>query len=412
MVKKKEEKFPLFKQYLYEDFNRVIYQYVFYRFLIIFLLYLLAYSFLRLISLTFNIRYYIIFVFYYFSMIFSLLVFFIGNFNNYLGKFLRLIDIKTIYETYMVIKRKNKITADYFSSILEDNASNNGYKRLNLKLKWKTLLIILFLFLIIFGIGSIFSFYQYGKVVYKVVPFELKEVLTMQSIVEKLLEQLDEDSDQYKFLSNLYEEATYSYTKHGINQKEYLERLNQILQQSTSLGESKNLQSSLTSSSSSSNAELDKGSSKEKKDENQSSKLVQKYKKQMEDDEKNQPDSKTKVLTAGENMKQNFLDFLKTQFSHPENPKAMGPAGYESQDIKSLQNPSVDFSTMLESIYANSSEFSYSLSNQLTQAQKIEIFNYLVKQFNISSSTISFDEELFYKLILLYLEQMNQIQTK
>jgi hypothetical protein len=412
MAKKKEERFPLFKQYLFEDFNRAVYQSILYRFLIIVLLYLVGYSLLRLISLTFNIRYYIIFVFYYFSIIFSLLVFFIGNYSNYLGKYLRSIDVKTIYEAYMVIKRKNKGEADYFSSILEDNVSNNEYKRLNLKLKWKTLLIIFFIFLIIFGIGSIFSFYQYGKVVYKVVPFEIKEVLTMQSIVEKLLQQIDEDSEQYKFLSKLYEEATASYSKHGINQKEYLERLNQILQQSTSLGESKNLQSSSSNYASSSNVEPTKSSSKEKKDDNQSSVLAQKYKKQLQEDEKNFVESKTKVLTAGENIKQNFLEFLKNQFSHPENPKAQGPAGYESQDIKSSQNPSVDFSTMLESIYANSSEFSYSLSNQLTQTQKIEIFNYLVKQFNISSSTISFDEELFYKLILLYLEQMKQMQNK
>ncbi|MEJ5273104.1 MAG: hypothetical protein WH035_03155, partial [Spirochaetota bacterium] len=389
-----------------------IYLYIFYRFLMIFLLFLLFYSILRTLSLIFNIRNNLIFCFYYFSIILSLIIFIAGNYKNYLGKFLREIDVKTIYESYMVVKRKKDDVTPYFSSILEENVSNNAYKKLKINLNWKIILIIFIFFILIFVIGSIFSYYQYGKIVYKVVPAELKEVLTMQSIVEKLLDQLDKDSSQYKFLSKLYEEATTTYSKHGFNEKEYLERLNQILQQSVSLGASKSYQGNAENNSSSTfSGDINKNEAKDSNRQGQSKLLAQKYKKEMEKDDKDKSDSKTKVVTAGENIKQNFFEFLKNQFAHPENPQGKGPSGYEAQDVKSNQNPSVDFSTLMQSIYSNSGEFSYSLSNQLSESQKIEIFNYLVKQLNLNSSNVSFDEQLFYKLITLYFEQLKLMEN-
>ncbi|MFN3412322.1 MAG: hypothetical protein ACK4YF_09210, partial [Exilispira sp.] len=141
MNNRKNEYFTVFKQYMLEDFRRVIYQYIFYRLFIILSIILLLYCFLRLISLIASLKNYIIISFYYLSTIFGLLVFIIGNYNNYIGNFLRRIDIKTLFESYIVIRNKDKNTALYFSSILEDNVLREHYKRLKINMKWKILLI-------------------------------------------------------------------------------------------------------------------------------------------------------------------------------------------------------------------------------------------------------------------------------
>ncbi|MFN3411462.1 MAG: hypothetical protein ACK4YF_04820, partial [Exilispira sp.] len=286
-----------------------------------------------------------------------------------------------------------------------------------INMKWKILLIILILIFFLFILGSIFSFYQYGKVVYKIIPSELKEVLTIKSIVEKLLNQIDEESDQYKYLCKLYEDATTSFSKGEINQNEYIDKLNEILKQSLSSKAAKSYQDNKKSFVSSNedvkNKDNQKGEYKEK-----GVKLSgKKHQNQIEEDETKKDeikkvDSNIKILTQDQYIKQNFLDFIKSQLSKTENKVNQGPAGYQAQNSKYFQNSSIDFSTILQSIYTGSSEFSYSLSNQLSSTEKIEIFNYILKQFNINNSNMVFDEELFYKLISLYLDQMKKVQNK
>lgn len=416
MNNRKNEYFTVFKQYMLEDFRRVVYKYIFYRLFLILSIILLLYCFLRVISLIASVKTYLILSFYYISTIFGLLIFIIGNYNNYIGKFLRKIDIKTLYESYIVIRNKDKNIALFFSSVLEDNVFREHYKKLKIDIKWKILLIVLILIFLLFLLGSIFSFYLYGKIVYKIVPSELKEVLTIQSIVEKLLNQIDEESDQYKYLSKLYEDATTSFSKEEIKPNEYIDKLNQILKLSLSLEAAKSYQDNKKSlfliGENDNNKNNQKGEYKEK-----GAKLLgQKHQNQIEEDETKKDEIKKvdiniKILTQDEYIKQSFLDFIKNQLSKTENKVNQGPAGYQTQIAKYFQNSSIDFSTILQSIYTSSSEFSYSLSNQLTSTEKIEIFNYILKQFNINNSNMVFDEELFYKLISLYLDQMKKIQN-
>lgn len=411
MKRHKVENFSLFKQFLFPDFSFCIWQTIMYKFILISLILLTGYSFLRMLSFVLNIKYYIIFLYYYLTTIAALFIFLIWNYQNYLGKFIRLVDFKAIYETYMVVKRQNKVLASYLEKNLDNYVSISNHNRFRIHFKWKIPFIILILFILFFSFGSLFSFFEYGKIVYKMVPYEIKEVLTMQSIVEKALDQLDKESDQYKYLSKLYEEVKANYSRHGINQKEFLDRLNQILQQSTSLSKSKENQYNSQASSSASSQPDSLNKTNEKKDDKrvQSRSFARKYMEQEKENEKSQTEKKSSSITQTENVKQSFLDFLKTELFHPDSEKGKGIPGYQAQDLKSSASKSTDFSSILQSIYSNSSEFSYSLSNQLTESQKIEIFNYLIKHFNLDSNNINFDEELFYKLIILYLEQIQKM---
>ncbi len=407
MKKEKKENLTLFKDFIFSRLYHNIWDDFFYKLILLSLIFLSVYSMIRLSALFFNIRNYFIFVFNYFSIILFIIFFPLLIFQNYLGKYLRKIDIKNIFESYMIIKRESNSNSQYFANILEDIVLKTDNKKIKIKRNWKIIFIFLIIFLLFFIFGSIFSFYQYGKVIYKIIPSEYKEVLTMQSIVEKLLNQLDEESEQFKILNNLYNQYTSSFTQSGINQKEYLERLNQILQQSIASGLSNEDKYKFAKGSTSANI-YDKNNSSSKVQKGKLDLLSQKYIEQEQENEKIIIEKQTKINIQKNEIRESFLDFLKTRLFHPENPKNEGKPGYQSQDIKDYTVNSPDYSTLLQTIYSSSSEFSYSLSNQLTPTQKIEIFNFILKQFNINPSNVSFDEEFFYKLILLYFEMLNK----
>ncbi len=413
MVDKHTDNMPIFHEYLHDSLKKVIWIEFFYRFIFVSLLFLIMFNLFRIFTYFFKTNKVTIF---FFNFMLSNLFFFsltISFFGNFSGKFLRKIDIKSMYETKLSLEKKNIEKAKIISKSLEDHMSKTNYTLYKPEKNWRLVLIIFLIFFLTFSSGTLYSYYQFGKVTLSPLSYEEKVITTMQSKVLKMMAELSDKSEQYKTLKSIYESYTKSFESGGIDSTEYLKALDQLMKGLSM--QSSYQQKEMMEQNNSYNYNEKRDNNGNKKGEGISSQAYySKLKNEMIENE-NKMEIGPKVSTGMEfdksiQHKQSFIEFLKSEFiNQPKNAQNMLP-GYSKDNVTSSSENSLDFTTIMESIFSSNKSESYSLSNQLTSEEKLAVFKYFLQQYSLKESNISFDEQYFISLIKQYLQMIEDVK--
>lgn len=413
MVNKHTDNMPIFHEYLHDSLKKIIWVEFFYRFIFILLLFLTIFNLFRISTYFFDTKKVTIFFFNFILLnifFFSLTISFFGNFS---GKILRKIDIKSMYETKLSLEKKNIEKAKLISKSLEDHISKTNYTIYKPQKNWKIVFVIFLIFFLIFSAGNLYSYFQFGKVALSPLSYEEKVISTMQSKVLKMLAELSDNSEQYKTLKSIYESYTKSFESGGIDSTEYLKALDQLMK-GLSMQSSYQQKGMMEQNNQYAGNEKTNINTNKPSEENSSLALYSKLKNEMIENENNMESnpksSKEAEFSKSSQQKQSFIEFLKSEFiNQPKNAQNMLP-GYSKDNITSSSENSLDFTTIMESIFSSNNSESYSLSNQLTSEEKLAVFKYFLQQYSLKGGDINFDEAYFISLIKQYLQMIEDVK--